>query len=172
MTTHEPTVNVIPDDTIPGSGIPDKTVTGRTAAARAAHPSSRQRPDRLTIAAGWSTLAIAILHTIVFTFHPHWGAWLAGLTRTGDLPDEAITLFWALPGGFVVPLAVLGLLMIGAGRRGRAMPRYVGWMLLSWILFCFWIIGPSGFLLGLVPSVLLLWPRRRSGALLAAPRAA
>ncbi|WP_256838759.1 DUF6463 family protein [Ornithinimicrobium faecis] len=139
------------------------TTSGNTVAARAAHPSSHQRPDRLTIAAGWSTLTIAVLHTIVFVFHPHWGAWLAGLTRTADLPDQAITLFWALPGGFVAPLAVLGLLMIGAGRRGQAMPGYVGWILLGWILICCWIIGPSGFLLGFVPAALLVWPRRRRG---------
>ena len=152
MTTYDTT------DTIGGRVGDSADPMVRT--ARAAHPSSRRRPDRLTVAAGWSAVTIAVLHTIVFAFHPHWGAWLAGLARSGDLPDEAITVFWALPGGFVVPLAVLGLLIIGTGRRGHAMPRYVGWMLFGWILFCFWIIGPSGFLLGLVPTALLLWPRR------------
>lgn len=109
-------------------------------------------------------VAIAILHTAAFAFHPHWAAWLAGPMRAGDLPEEAITLFWALPGGFVAPLAVLGLILVGAGRRGQHAPRVAGWILLAWILCCLWIIGPSGFLLGLVPTVLLLWPRRRGSA--------
>lgn len=127
---------------------------------RTAHPSSRRRPDRLTVAAGWSAVTIAILHTAAFAINSHWGAWLAGPTRTSDLPDEAITVFWALPGGFVVPLAVLGILLVALGRRGQAVPRSAGWILLGWIVLCLWIIGPSGFLLGLVPTALLLWPRR------------
>lgn len=117
--------------------------------------------DRKTVAAGWSMVTIAVLHTLVFAFQPHWGPWLEGPGRTGELSEEALTTFWALPGGFVVPLAVLGLVTVQSGRRGEALPRSAGWLLLGWVLVCVWIIGPSGFLLGLVPAALLLWPRRR-----------
>ncbi|WP_109473540.1 hypothetical protein [Ornithinimicrobium cavernae] len=134
--------------------------TGATGATEALSASHR-RPDRRTLAAGWTTVTIAVLHTVYFAFHPYWGLWLAGPARAEVFPQEAATIFWALPGGFVIPLAVLGLLMIGAGRRGEVMPRYVGRLLTGWVLLCVWIVGPSGFLLGLVPAALLLWPRRQ-----------
>ncbi|WP_162802000.1 DUF6463 family protein [Ornithinimicrobium murale] len=137
-------------------GVPDGTAHGLSEGV----PMIRRRADRLTAAAGWCTVAIAVLHTLVFAFNPHWGVWLEGMTRTAPLEGEAVTVFWALPGGFVVPLAMLGLLLVDAGRRGREVARHVGWVLLGWVLICFWIVGPSGFLLGLVPAALLLWPRR------------
>lgn len=114
------------------------------------------RRDRLTIAAGVSLLIIVVLHTAVFAPHPWWAAWLAGPFRTESLPPEAVAQFWGLPGGFVIPGALLGLLIVRAGRRGAAVPGSVGWVMGLWALACVWIVGPSGFLLLLVPAALLI----------------
>ncbi|GEK81343.1 hypothetical protein [Agrococcus baldri] len=123
-------------------------------AARGA--TERIRPDRLTIAAGIALLVIMALHTAVFVPHEWWGAWLAGPFRAEQPPVDATVLFWALPGGFVVPGALLALLIVREGRRGRAMPAYVAVVLAIWAVGCVWIVGPSGFLTLVVPVVLLV----------------
>lgn len=124
--------------------------------------SDHARPDRLTTAAGWSLLTIAALHTLVFAFHPYWDDWFAGPTRTGALPLEAVVQFWGLPGGFVVPGILLALLTVRLGRRGETLPAYAGWGLGLWAASCLWIVGPSGFLLVLVPSALLITAHARA----------
>lgn len=95
------------------------------------------------------------------------GAWLAGPLRAEEPPVEATVLFWALPGGFVVPGALLALLIVREGRRGRTMPAYVVIVLTIWAVGCVWIVGPSGFLTLVVPVALLVLARvrnrRRSG---------
>lgn len=111
---------------------------------------------RLTVAGGWSMVAIGILHTLVFLPHPYWGEWLAGGLRSGRGGDESLSVFWALPGSFVVPLVLLGLLTVRLGRRGERVPAYVGWGLGGWAAACALLIGPSGFLLGLIPAGLLV----------------
>lgn len=130
--------------------------------------TERIRPDRLTIAAGIALLAIMALHTAVFVPHEWWGAWLAGPLRGEEPPVEATVLFWALPGGFVVPGALLALLIVREGRRGRTMPLYVAIVLAIWAGGCVWIVGPSGFLTLVVPVALLVLARvrqrRRAGA--------
>jgi hypothetical protein len=110
---------------------------------------------RLTQGAGWSLVAIAVLHTLVFIGHPHWSSWLAGGLREGSPDPDSLATFWALPGGFAVVMVVLGLLLARMGRRGERVPGYVGWALGIWALACVWLIGPSGFLLGLLPAGLL-----------------
>jgi hypothetical protein len=112
--------------------------------------------NRLITTAGWSLLTIAALHTLVFASHPYWDDWFAGPTRTGTLPLDAVVQFWGLPGGFVAPGALLALLTIRLGRRGETLPAYIGWALALWAASCIWIVGPSGFLLVLVPAVLLI----------------
>ncbi|SHI64448.1 hypothetical protein SAMN05421803_101816 [Nocardiopsis flavescens] len=122
---------------------------------------------RLTVAAGWSTAAIGVLHTLVFLPHPYWSEWLGGGLRSGEGGDASLSVFWALPGGFVVPLVLLGLLVARLGRRGGRVPAYVGWGLGLWAAGCALLIGPSGFLLGLVPAGLLIaedLAARRGGA--------
>ncbi|WP_210415457.1 hypothetical protein [Agromyces laixinhei] len=116
----------------------------------------RTRADRLTVAAAISLLLISALHTAAFALHPWWGAWVAGPFRTEQLPLDAAVQFWGLPGGFVVPGVLLALLILRAGRNGRTVPVYVGAVLGVWALSCVWVVGPSGFLLLLVPAVLLL----------------
>ncbi|MGW4502535.1 DUF6463 family protein [Micromonospora sp. NPDC004336] len=123
---------------------------------------------RLTVAAGWSLAAIGVLHAVVFLPHPHWGEWLSGGLRSGEGGDASLSVFWALPGSFVVPLVLLGLLVARLGRRGERAPAYVGWALGGWAAGCALLIGPSGFLLGFVPAGLLiaedLLARRRGAA--------
>lgn len=119
-------------------------------------PPAPPRPRRLTIAAGWVTVAICLLHTLAFAGHPYWGAWIAGPLRTTEVTMAEAVSFWGLPGGFVVPGAILGLTIVGLGRRGQRMPRYAGWVLAGWAAACLWMIGPSGFGFVLVPSALLI----------------
>ncbi|GAA1725854.1 hypothetical protein [Brachybacterium phenoliresistens] len=124
--------------------------------------ASRPPADALTVAAAVSLLIICILHTVVFAIHPWWGAWLAGPFRTGSMPAEAMVPFWGLPGGFVVPGVLFALLVLEVGRRGGTVPGYVGAVLGIWALLCIWMVGPSGFVMVLVPSALLLLARRRA----------
>ncbi|MBN6057757.1 hypothetical protein JYK22_37890, partial [Nonomuraea sp. RK-328] len=67
-----------------------------------------------------------------------------------------VATFWALPGGFVVVLALLGLLVARAGRQGQPVPGYVGWAILAWGAFAVALIGPSGFLFTAIPAGLLI----------------
>lgn len=128
----------------------------------AAVPTRPARRDGLTLAAAVSLLVITVLHTAVFAPHPWWQAWLAGPFRTDPLPADALVQFWGLPGGFVVPGALLSLLILAAGRRGSMVPGYVGWVLALWALVCLWIVGPSGFVLLLVPATLLILAAARA----------
>lgn len=128
-------------------------------------PAVRPTPasSRLTLAAGWSVLAICLLHTLAFSRHPYWEDWLAGPFReTMAVADESIQ-FWGLPGGFVVPGVLLGLQILERGRRGLRLPAYVGVVLAVWASACLWVVGPSGFLFVLVPAGLLIAARLRAG---------
>lgn len=117
------------------------------------------------MAAGWATIAICLLHTLAFAFHPYWGDWLAGPLRSSSVSIAEAAQFWGLPGGFVVPGTVLGLLIIRLGGRGQVLPAYVGWVLALWAAACLWMIGPSGFVFVLVPAVLpIIASLRRSRA--------
>lgn len=120
------------------------------------------RPDRLTVSAAIALLTISVIHTAAFALHPWWEAWMAGPFRTTELPMDAVVQFWGLPGGFVVPGVLLALLILRAGRRGETVPMYVAIGLGTWALLCVWMVGPSGFVLLLVPAVLLLIASLRS----------
>lgn len=120
------------------------------------------RPNRLTVSGAIALLTISVLHTLVFTLHPWWGPWMAGPFRTAQLPTDAAVQFWALPGGFVVPGVLLALVILRAGRRGDTVPIHVPIVLGVWALLCVWMVGPSGFLLLLVPATLLLIASLRS----------
>ncbi|MFC4335105.1 DUF6463 family protein [Salininema proteolyticum] len=120
------------------------------------------KKSKLTIAAGVSASLIAVVHTVVFTFHPYWSDWLSGGLRDGEADFESVAVFWALPGGFVVPLFLLGLLLVRMGRRGEPVPFYVPAGLAAWVAFCVYLLGPSGFLLALVPLTLLVLARVRT----------
>ncbi|MCS3844363.1 hypothetical protein [Microbacterium sp. AK031] len=137
-----------PPDTATASPSSDRSVGRRDGAP--------VRPDRLTVSAAIALLTISALHTVVFALHPWWGAWMAGPFRTAQLPVEAAVQFWGLPGGFVVPGVLLALLVLRVGRRGDTVPLYIALTLGIWALVCIWMVGPSGFVLLLVPVVLLL----------------
>lgn len=122
---------------------------------------------KLTVGAGWSMATIGALHAVVFLPHPYWSEWLAGGLRSGESGDKSLSVFWALPGSFVVPLVLFGLLVARLGRRGERAPAYVGWVLGGWVAGCALLIGPSGFLLGFIPAGLLIAEdllARRKGA--------
>lgn len=114
------------------------------------------------MAAGWSLLAICVLHTVVFAPNPWWGEWLTGMFRSEPLPVEAMVVFWALPGSFVVPAGLLAAMIIGRGRRGWTAPAYVAPALVVWAALCIWIVGPSGFLTVVVPATLMVIAQLRA----------
>src|SRR5690606_4332687 len=107
---------------------------------------TRPRPDRLTTAAGWSLLAICVLHMLAFSLHPYRADWLAGPLRTTEATLGEAAQFWGLPGGFVLPGILLAVLLIRLGRQGGRAPAAFGPVLGLWALGCVWILGPSGFL--------------------------
>lgn len=111
---------------------------------------------RLTLWAGRSMILIAVAHTLVFVPLAPWSSWLAGDLRNRVADAESVALFWALPGGFVVVLTLLGLLVARAGRQGQQVPGYVGWVSLAWGAMAVGLIGPSGFMLAAIPAGLLI----------------
>lgn len=128
--------------------------TAATIAPSTAAPATR--PERLTVLAGGLLLVICLLHTLVFAVHPYWADWLAGPLRESAFTADEAAQFWGLAGGFVVPGTLFGLLVIRTGREGRRLPPFVGPVLAIWAALCLWIVGPSGFLLVLVPAALLI----------------
>ena len=115
------------------------------------------RPDGLTMWAGRLLIAIAAAHLALFAPQAPWSRWFAGDLRGNGPKDSSVAeLFWALPGGFVVVLVLLGLLVGRAGRQGHQVPWYVGWLVLGWSLSCVALIGPSGFVFGVLPAGLLI----------------
>ncbi|MFJ7271110.1 DUF6463 family protein [Streptomyces sp. NPDC099050] len=124
------------------------------------------RARTLNTWAGRSMTAIGTAHIVLFSVSTwsRWGDWLGGELRGADITDPAIVAsradFWALPGSLAVPLILLGLLVTRMARAGQGIPRYAGWILGAWVLVSAWILGPSGFVLGLVPAVLLILAQR------------
>ncbi|MFI7045544.1 DUF6463 family protein [Streptosporangium sandarakinum] len=119
-------------------------------------PALSTLPSRLTVWAGRSMILIAVAHTAVFAPLAPWSSWLAGDLHDPAPDSDSVATFWALPGGFVVVLGLLGLLVARAGRQGQRVPGYVGWTILVWAALAVGLIGPSGFLLGVIPSGLII----------------
>lgn len=111
---------------------------------------------RLNLWGSGLMIAISLLHIAVFVPHPYWSEWLRGDLRAGEGSTESVTVFWALPGGFAPVMLLLGMVLFGSARSGRPLPRYVGWGLGLWVLLCVSLIGVSGFLLGTIPTLLLI----------------
>lgn len=103
--------------------------------------------SRLTVLAGWSIIVIAVLHTAVFIPQAPWAEWFDGSLRRAGADPDSVAVFWALPGGIVVPAFLLGLLMVRLGRQRQRVGLGVALTLVGWVSFCLWLIGPSGFML-------------------------
>jgi hypothetical protein len=99
---------------------------------------------------------IAVLHTAVFARLAPWASWFSGDLRNDAADGHSLATFWALPGGFVVTLILLGLLVARAGRRGQPVPAFVGWVILGWAALAVSLIGASGFLFAAIPAGLLI----------------
>jgi len=111
---------------------------------------------RLAIAGGVALLVIAALHLIMMSAHGMWPGWLAGGLR-GVVPgDSGLGAFWAGIGGFAVPVALLGGMIIRTARRRQRCSPLLGYGLLCWAAACSYLLGPSGFLTFVVPAVLLI----------------
>ncbi|MFI7439641.1 DUF6463 family protein [Nonomuraea indica] len=128
------------------------------------------RPASLTMWGGWGCVAIGVGHSALVAAMTwrHWAGWMAGELHWGlgspELPHSKLA-FWAMPGSFAVPLILLGLMAVGRAREGRALPAYVGWVLLAWAVFGAYVLFPTfGFFLVLVPVALFLLDGRRAAA--------
>ncbi len=117
---------------------------------------------KLTSWAGWSMAGIAVLHVIFWSVvtWADWRAWVAGDLWGAD-PASAMEYrlhygYWALVGGFAVPLFLLGLLTVHLTRVGISLPRYIAWVMLAWVLVASALMEPNGFPLGFIPTALLL----------------
>lgn len=122
--------------------------------------------DRLALAAGGLLVGLAAAHVAYFlpTSVEAFGDWRAGAlwTLEGDVPmTDVDAAFWALPGGFALPLGLLGLLTRRHARRGLAPPLWLGMGVGAWALIGSLISEPSGFPVGLVPAGLLVAASRR-----------
>lgn len=118
------------------------------------------RARTLFIGASRTLVAICALH-LAFWAVATWSNWdhwatggLWGAEEAGDI--ESAADFWALPGSFMLPLALLALLIERLARSGRAAPAYVGWALTGWVVLCAAILMPSGFILGIIPGIMLI----------------
>ena len=125
---------------------------------------------RLTRWAGWSMVGIAALHVVFWSAvtWADWGAWGAG-DLWGAEPATAVEYrlhhgYWALVGSFAVPLLLLGLVTVSVTRLGFPLPRYVGWIVLAWVLLASALMEPNGFPLGLIPSILLIVAGRKASS--------
>lgn len=111
---------------------------------------------RLTSASGWSLLVITALHIAVFSVQAPWGEWFDGDLRVSGADPESLAVFWAMPGGLVVPAILTGLLLLRLGRQRQRVGLAFAFTLIAWVAFCVWIIGVSGFLAVLVSAGLVI----------------
>lgn len=86
----------------------------------------------------------------------HWPAWLAGGIPSDLASDDpVVAAFWLSWGGFGLPLALLGAVILGLGRAGRVPPLYVPITYMIWGVLG-GLMAPSPLLTVLIPGVLLL----------------
>lgn len=110
-------------------------------------------PVSLTRWGGRLLTSISILHIIAFLPHPYWPEWLSG---EGITSMESMALFWALPGGPAVVGILLGLLVSRMGKHREVAPGYIGWTVLAWAAAGIALLGVSGFVLMIVPALMLI----------------
>ncbi|MGW4472636.1 hypothetical protein [Nonomuraea sp. NPDC004354] len=100
-----------------------------------------------------------------------WAAVPLVLAEGGAVPTveslQSKVTFWAGPGGFAVPLIVLGCLTWHLAGRGVAVPAGIGWGIATWCLLGGVLLVPSPFFAGTVSGILIVVAARkkdRSGA--------
>lgn len=74
------------------------------------------------------------------------------------------TAFWAGPGSFAVPLALLGCLVWWLAGRAVAVPAWLGWGIVVWTAIGGIVLVPSPFFAGTIAGVLIVVAARRSAA--------
>lgn len=122
---------------------------------------------RLYKIAGWGLFGICLLHLAFWSVATwrSWPGWISGkLWDVTNQSYEATKMhfhFWALPGSFMVPLLLLSLLMVRAAKHKDKLPTYIGWGLLAWVIACWLMLLPSGFVLGVIPAILLIAANRK-----------
>ncbi|MGV9306513.1 hypothetical protein ACWDLG_24355 [Nonomuraea sp. NPDC003727] len=100
-----------------------------------------------------------------------WAAVPLVLAEGGAVPTveslQSKVTFWAGPGGFAVPLIVLGCLTWHLAGRGVAVPAGIGWGIATWCVLGGVLLVPSPFFAGTVSGILIVVAARkkdRSGA--------
>ncbi|MET9344593.1 hypothetical protein [Nonomuraea sp. NPDC003804] len=100
-----------------------------------------------------------------------WAAVPLVLVEGGAVPTveslQSKVTFWAGPGGFAVPLIVLGCLTWHLAGRGVAVPAGIGWGIATWCVLGGVLLVPSPFFVGTVSGILIVVAARkkdRSGA--------
>ncbi|CAL9469564.1 hypothetical protein SUDANB121_02821 [Nocardiopsis dassonvillei] len=85
----------------------------------------------------------------------------AGATdlTAAELRNEVV--FWAGPGSFSVPLALLGTLLWHLAGRGVAVPAWVGWGVAVWCVVGGILLVPSPYFLGAAAGLLVVLAARR-----------
>ncbi|MFG6192242.1 DUF6463 family protein [Nonomuraea sp. JJY05] len=71
-------------------------------------------------------------------------------------------VFWAGPGGFAVPLILLGCLIWHLAGRGVAVPAGLGWGVAAWCVLGGVLLVPSPFFAGTVSGALIVVAARRA----------
>jgi hypothetical protein len=132
---------------------------------------SSVRGDRATLWAGRVLVGLGVLHLLVtgWLSRGYIGGWLGGSAwfPPGGLATSSpeVSAFWLTAGSFAVPQVLLGALVAKRGAAGEAVPRYVGWVLVVWGVWCAAVFEPSPFVAAVVPAaMLILGARRESGA--------
>lgn len=119
---------------------------------------NRRKGNGLVTWAGLIMILQGTVHSVsaLLVNSDHWPAWLAGGIPS-DLAghDPVVAAFWLSWGGFGLPLALLGAVVVGLGRAGRVPPLYVP------IAYVIWgvlggLMAPSPLLTVVIPGALLL----------------
>ncbi|MET7459720.1 DUF6463 family protein [Nonomuraea sp. NPDC005501] len=83
-----------------------------------------------------------------------------GGVKTVASLQNAVT-FWAGPGGFAVPLILLGCLIWRLAGRGVAVPAWIGWSLAVWCVLGGVLLVPSPYFAGSVAGLLVVLAARK-----------
>ncbi|MGK5631729.1 DUF6463 family protein [Streptomyces sp. URMC 123] len=104
------------------------------------------------------------------------GVWAAvPLALSGGAAEPTVSslqnklTFWSGPGGFAVPLMLLGCLVWRLAGRGVPVPAGIGWGVAAWCLVGGALLVPSPFFAGAVAGVLIVVAARAESRREAAP---